>query len=104
MRKTLQTLVITAALSLSTTAFADALVAVEVRQPSGETIEGRVMLRSADGEREYSCETSNGECEIANVPGGRYSVQFVPNGREAGAERPAMIPPEGRVTLHVAPH
>lgn len=102
MRKKLQSILVTAALLFSATAFADALVVVEVRQASGEAVNGRVVLRSADGAREFSCETSGGDCEIPGVPGGRYSVEFVPAGGEAGASRPAMIPPEGRVTLHVA--
>jgi len=83
-------------------ALADALVVVEVRTGGGDPVDGEVTLRPRGGGDTFSCTTSGGECQIPHVPGGRYTVHFAPAEGNAPADQPAMIPPEGRVTLHVA--
>lgn len=83
-------------------ALADALVVVEVRTGDGEPVDGQVTLRPRGGGESHSCTTRRGECQIAHVPGGRYTVHFEPTEGDAPADQPAMIPPSGRVTLHVA--
>ena len=90
------------ALGLTSSAFADALVVVEVRGPDGAPRDGRVTLRSTSGGAARTCETREGTCRISDVPGGRYVVELAPSRGEAPAPRTAMIPPEGTVTLHVA--
>jgi hypothetical protein len=104
----LRTLVLTFGLALgfalgpASPALADALVVVEVRGPDGTVRDGQVTLRPASGGAPHSCQTANGTCRIADVPGGRYVVEFAPASGEAPPTRTAMIPPEGTVTLHVA--
>ena len=83
-------------------ALAEALVVVQVRTGDGEPVDGEVTLRPRGGGEAFSCQTSGGECQIPHVPGGRYTVHFAPAEGEAPADQPAMIPPQGRVTLHVA--
>ena len=83
-------------------ALANALVIVEVRTSAGEPADGTVVLTPRGGGEAMRCQTSAGDCRISAVPGGQYTVQFQPNGGTPTAPRPAMIPPEGRVTLHVA--
>lgn len=90
-------------LTLVPTAFAEALVVVQVRTPDNEPANGRVVLRARNGEGpEHSCTTTDGECRIDAVPGGRYVVHFEPTEGEAPAPQSAMIPPQGRVTLRVS--
>jgi hypothetical protein len=88
-------------LLLPATALANALVVVRVRGPEG-TPEGRVVLKSRDGGREFSCQTHELTCRIDHVPGGRYSVHFEPRGGRGTRPKPAMIPPEGTATLFVS--
>ncbi len=106
MRATLRLLALLACLLVAIPAFADALVIVEVRTPDGSAAEGTVTLETRGGQpgarRSYSCTTSGGACRLDQVAGGMYTVRFVPTEGEAPAPRPAVIPPEGRVTLHVA--
>lgn len=83
-------------------AAADALVVVEVRTAGGEPVDGEVTLRPAAGGAAHTCRTTRGNCRIADVPGGRYTVVFTPATGAPTAPRPAMIPPDGTVTLHVA--
>lgn len=83
-------------------ALADALVVVQVRTGGGDPVDGEVTLRPRGGGASFSCTTSAGRCQIPHVPGGRYTVHFVPTEGEAPADQPAMIPPQGRVTLNVA--
>ena len=90
-------------LGLPSLAAADALVVVEVRTPDNQPADGRVILRSRSGEGpEHSCTTTNGQCRIDAVPGGRYIVRFEPAGGPPPPPQSAMIPPEGRVTLRVS--
>ena len=96
-------IVVSSALGLPSLAFADALVVVQVRTPDNEPANGRVVLRSRSGEGpEHSCTTTEGECRIDAVPGGRYVVHFEPAEGESPPPQSAMIPPEGRVTLRVS--
>ncbi len=83
-------------------ALADALVVVQVRTGGGDPVDGEVTLRPRGGGDSFSCTTRAGECQIPHVPGGRYTVHFVPAEGDAPADQPAMIPPSGHVTLHVA--
>ena len=84
-------------------ALADALVVVQVQTESGSPVDGQVTLRPRGGGGEsFSCTTEAGECQIPHVPGGRYTVQFDPTEGDAPPPKAAMIPPAGRVTLHVA--
>ncbi|MEM9861062.1 MAG: hypothetical protein AAF938_05575 [Myxococcota bacterium] len=86
-------------LALAAVAFAEALVVVEVRTAGGQAVDGRVSLSGPGGS--FSCQTSGGGCRIEGVPGGRYTVSFTSSSGQS-TSRPAVIPPEGRVTLHVA--
>ncbi len=91
------------AVAVPSIAFAEALVIVQVRTPDNEPADGRVVLRSRSGEGpEHSCTTTDGECRIDAVPGGRYVVHFEPAAGEAPEPQNAMIPPQGRVTLRVS--
>lgn len=83
----------------SSVAMADALVHVKVR---GTQSEGRVTLTPAGGGQTYSCETTDQECRIDAVPGGRYRVTFQPESGAAARPTHAMIPPTGTVTLFVS--
>ena len=106
MRDTLRFLTLLACLLIALPAFAEALVVVEVRTPDGSAAEGTVTLEPRGGQpgagRSYSCTTSGGSCRLDHVVGGMYTVRFAPTEGEAPAPRPAVIPPEGHVTLHVA--
>lgn len=89
-------------LLVTSTALADALVVAQVRAESGPA-EGQVILDAVGSPHQYTCETSAGECRMENVPGGRYIVRFVPRGGgESPEPRAVVVPPEGRVTLHVS--
>ncbi len=85
-------------------ALAEALVIVEVATPSGEPANGTVTLVPKIGEGEtFSCVTEEGSCRIADVPGGLYTATLTQDGDDEGPEpHTVMIPPSGRVTLHVA--
>lgn len=83
-------------------AAADALVVVEVRTAAGDPVDGEVTLRASAEGATHTCQTTRGNCRIADVPGGRYTVVFTPAGGAPTRPRPAMIPPDGTVTLHVA--
>ena len=81
-------------------AYADASVLVEVKRADGSSAEGTVRL--VKGETKLSCVTSNGRCEIKNVPGGSYTVELEQSGKPAGKPKTVMIPPAGAVKLIVA--
>lgn len=97
-------LLVLVALTLGTaaTAFADALVVVEVRTPAGEPAEGTVVLAPVGEGATRRCTTSAGTCQLENVPGGRYTVTVEPREGEAPAPRKVVIPPSGRVSLIVS--
>lgn len=82
-------------LALPSLARADALVVVEIR---GASTRGRVELKSAAGSV-LSCVTENHRCRLDGVPGGRYQVSFHGADGESHRAQPAMIPPNGTVTL-----
>lgn len=84
------------------TAFADALVVVEVRTPDGAPADGTVTLTPRGEGQSHSCTTRAGRCRIEGVAGGMYRVSFAPTEGEAPPDQPAVIPPEGRVSLHVS--
>lgn len=85
-------------------AFAEALVIVQVRTAEGAPADGTVEITpvGSDGPSTHQCQTQNGDCRLQGVAGGRYRVQFRPAGGGETSSRVAMIPPDGRVTLHVA--
>ena len=88
-------------LATASTARADALVVVEVRR--GEVrVDGIVTLRSRSGDLAYECTTSNGDCTLNGVRGGSYVVTIAPREGSAPAPRRVMIPPAGRVELHLS--
>jgi len=83
-------------------ALADATVVVRVRA-AGEAVDGTVTLVAKGSSKgRYQCRTSDGRCTIRGVPGGRYTVRFVPERGESPPERSVMIPPEGEVSLIVS--
>ncbi len=82
-------------------AWAQALVMVEVRTAQGAPADGTVTLRPQAGGRAFTCQTQNGGCRLEGVPGGQYTVSFQ-SGQGSTPPQPAMIPPSGNVTLHVA--
>lgn len=79
---------------------ADAVVHVKVHGASNQAVDGRVEL-SGDGGR-FTCTTSQGSCTIRSVPGGRYTVVFVPKSGSATAPKKVMIPPNGSAELRIA--
>ena len=84
-------------------AYAEALVVVEVRTAEGQAKDGIVTLqRRGDDAPSLQCTTQDGNCNIDQVPGGRYIVSFEPQEGSAPAPRNVTIPPSGRVTLHVS--
>ena len=82
---------------------AQALVIVKVRASGDQTVDGKVSLQTKDGKSSYSCQTSGGTCKIENVGGGLHVVTFTPQKGAASKPRNVMIPPQGKVTLFVAP-
>lgn len=102
-RASLLALVVGLTLPISV-AFAEALVIVEVATPSGEPANGTVTLVPKSGEGEtFSCVTDEGTCRIADVPGGLYTATLTQGEDSEGPDpHTVMIPPSGRVTLHVA--
>lgn len=81
-------------------ALAEASVLVEVKRGDGTSADGTVRL--SKGETRLQCVTVKGRCEIKNVPGGAYSVEFEQAGKPAGKAKTVMIPPAGEVKLIVA--
>lgn len=84
-------------------AAAQALVIVKVREAGDKTPDGKVTLQSKDQKATYSCQTSGGTCKISNVAGGIHVVTFEPKTGKPSKPRNVMIPPQGKVTLLVAP-
>lgn len=84
-------------------ASAQALVVVKVRDSGDKPPDGKVTLQSKDQKSTYSCQTSEGTCKIENVGGGLHVVTFEPKAGKPSKPRNVMIPPQGKVTLFVAP-
>jgi len=95
-------LLILGLLALTSTARADALVVVEISGQGERPVDGRVTLRSRDGSRTYECSTEEGRCSIDGVQGGSYVVTLAPERGQAPPARRVIIPPAGRVELHLA--
>lgn len=90
--------------SVPALASAQAQVRVEVRAGDGASHDGRVTLTSSSGQVS-TCETHGGSCVLSGVPGGSYTLRFVPDeGGDPPEPRTVMIPPAGSVTLRVSPH
>ena len=87
-------------LSFAPNARADANVVVELKRADGSPAEGTVLL--SKGELKLRCTTSQGRCEIKNVPGGSYTVEVEQGAQPAGKPKLVMIPPSGEVKLNVA--
>lgn len=87
-------------LSLAAAAQADATVVVQLKRADGSAANGTVLL--SKGDTRLRCTTSQGRCEIKNVPGGSYTVEVEPESVAAGKPRLVMIPPSGEVKLNVA--
>ncbi len=84
-------------------AAAQAQVQVVLKDKAGKAAEGEVTLKDADGKSVASCTAgADGRCEMSSVPGGSYKVHVKPKGGEPPKPKSAMIPPEGKVTLHVS--
>ena len=98
--QSLAALVLALLLGSAQRAYADASVLVEVKRADGTSADGTVRL--IKGETKVSCVTSQGRCEIKNVPGGLYSVELEQAGKAAGKPKTVMIPPAGAVKLIVA--
>ncbi len=84
-------------------ASAQALVIVKVRDSGDKPVDGKVTLESKDKKSTYTCQTSSGTCKIENVAGGLHVVTFNPKAGKPSNPRNVMIPPQGKVTLFVAP-
>jgi hypothetical protein len=100
MMRTFAIVVCALGLLIASEAKADAVVNVKVRNSSNQAVDGRVEL-SGDGGR-FTCTTSQGGCTIRSVPGGRYTVLFVPKSGSATAPKKVMIPPDGSAELLIA--
>jgi hypothetical protein len=87
-------------LGLSSLALADATVVVQLKRADGSAAEGTVVL--SKGDSRLRCTTSQGRCEIKNVPGGSYTVEVEQGTEPAGKPKQVMIPPSGEVKLNVA--
>lgn len=83
-------------------AHADALVSVQLKDAQGKPADGKVELSSDDGKVVASCEARDGKCEMKNVPGGLFTVTVSPKKGSAPKPRKVMIPPSGKVSLVVA--
>jgi hypothetical protein len=79
---------------------ADAVVHVKVRNPSNQAVDGRVELNGEGGR--FTCTTSQGSCTLRSVPGGRYTVVFMPKSGSATAPKKVVIPPDGSADLLIA--
>lgn len=100
MRRALFVVVSVLALCMSTAAQADAVVHVKVRNASNQAVDGRVELSGQGGT--FTCTTSQGNCTLRSVPGGRYTVVFKPKSGSATAPKKVMIPPDGSADLLIA--
>ena len=80
---------------------ADALVAVQLKDPQGQPADGKVTLQDAEGKPVASCEAKAGKCDMPNVPGGSYTVTVQPTKGNPPKPRKVMIPPNGKVALVV---
>ena len=80
---------------------AQALVAVQLKDPNGQSADGTVMLLDGSGKTVASCEARQGSCEMKNVAGGSYTVTVKPAQGDPPKPRKVMIPPNGKVTLVV---
>lgn len=90
-----------AVLGHQSSARADALVVVEVR--AGKAIaDGTVTLTPKAGGKAHQCKTVRGSCTLDGVPGGLYTATIVPVAGKAPKPRTVMIPPSGRVELHLS--
>src|SRR5262245_13571976 len=97
--RTAFTVAFTLAMGASGSAWADALVAVTLKDAGGRPADGTVILLDAGGKAVASCEARGGSCEMHNVAGGSYTVTVKPAAGDPPKPRKVMIPPTGRVTL-----
>jgi hypothetical protein len=100
MKRVAAILICALSLMVTTQVKADAVVHVKVRSAANKPVDGRVEL-SGDGGT-FTCTTSQGSCTMRSVPGGRYIAVFKPSGGSATAPKKVMIPPDGKVDLHIA--
>lgn len=100
MKRVAAILVCALCLLVTSQARADAIVHVKVRSAGNQPADGRVEL-SGDGGT-FTCTTSQGNCTIRSVPGGRYLAVFKPKSGNATAPKKVMIPPDGKADLHIA--
>jgi hypothetical protein len=90
------------ALAFVAPALAEALVVVEVRTSEDRVVDGEVVLAARGDGPSYRCTTDEGACRIDDVRGGMYTATFTPAGGDAASPRMVMIPPQGRVELHLS--
>lgn len=85
--------------ALAFPALADAKVIVQLKAQNGSPADGTVELKK--GDKKFSCQTSQGRCEISGVPGGMYTVEVKQPGKPSPKPKEVMIPPSGEATLIV---
>ena len=83
-------------------AWADATVAVELKDASGAAADGEVSLHTKAGARVAGCTTQAGHCEMSAVPGGMYEARVAPKKGAAPKPHSVMIPPSGTAKLIVS--
>jgi len=101
LRNVVALLSLIAVVGTASVALADALVVIEVRAGK-DFAEGTVRLKAKSGGKTYECATSRGKCTLDGVTGGLYTVTMVPRNAKPPKPRTVMIPPSGRVELHVS--
>ena len=85
--------------AMTTPAWADAKVSVELKAKDGSPTDGEVLLTKGDAK--FSCKTKAGQCEISGVPGGMYTVEVKQEGKPSPKPKQVMIPPSGDTKLIV---
>jgi hypothetical protein len=85
----------------ASTAHAEALVSVQLKDSQGQPGEGKVTLLDSAGKAIATCEARAGKCDMANVPGGTFTVTVQPTQGAAPKPRKVLIPPRGKVALVV---
>ena len=85
--------------SAPATAYAEAIVIVELKGEQGALVDGTVEL--VKGDRHHRCTTVQGRCEMRGVVGGMYEVKVSDTKKPAPKAKQVMIPPSGEVKLVV---
>lgn len=95
-------LLVIALVSVAAVASAQTRVVVQVRTAGGTPGEATVTLTPEGGGASHSCRTSDGTCQLSNVPAGMYVVTARPTAEgEAPSPRTVPVVPAGEVTISV---